>query len=379
MRLRRICWLALALAALTLYLFMNTGASLGLLLALVLPPLLSGLELLLRRGSVSAELLLPASCERGTVCSCALRLSVTGGSGMGLTGSLAADNRWTGETVTIPVSLRLRRGVAEELPFALTPAHCGAMELRLTDCRQMDFLHLFSRPLSLACSGRITVLPKPMAVEARLTEAADLPRDSLSYSAQKPGYDPSETFRIRDYVPGDSLRQIHWKLSGKADRLLVRDLGLPIMEQVLLLFNSGKLPDRSDADVMDGLLDLMSGVSLSLLRQNVAHTLAWVDGDGRLVASDVEDPVSMGAALESLLAADSRLSPISAVQALLAAVPERVFAHIGVLTPVRDPALEDLSGRGCVTALCWRGEAGNGLSDRIHVLCVDDTTQNLEL
>ncbi|MFR6376131.1 MAG: DUF58 domain-containing protein [Oscillospiraceae bacterium] len=35
-------------------------------------------------------------------------------------------------------------------------------------------------------------------------------------------------FQIRDYVPGDSQRQIHWKLSHKYGKLIVKDPSLPI-------------------------------------------------------------------------------------------------------------------------------------------------------
>lgn len=36
------------------------------------------------------------------------------------------------------------------------------------------------------------------------------------------GNDPSEIFDIKDYTPGDDLRFVHWKLSGKADHLIMR-------------------------------------------------------------------------------------------------------------------------------------------------------------
>lgn len=36
------------------------------------------------------------------------------------------------------------------------------------------------------------------------------------------GTDASEMFDIRSYVPGDDIRSIHWKLSGKTDELIVR-------------------------------------------------------------------------------------------------------------------------------------------------------------
>lgn len=39
------------------------------------------------------------------------------------------------------------------------------------------------------------------------------------------GSGPGETFQIRPYVPGDPIRQLHWKLSAKLDQPLIRELG----------------------------------------------------------------------------------------------------------------------------------------------------------
>lgn len=38
-----------------------------------------------------------------------------------------------------------------------------------------------------------------------------------------PGDDPGETYDIREYRSGDSIRQIHWKLSGKLDDIMIRE------------------------------------------------------------------------------------------------------------------------------------------------------------
>ncbi len=69
--------------------------------------------------------------------------------------------------------------------------------------------------------------------------------DSDEYSMRKAGYDPSETFAIREYQPGDRIRQIHWKLTEKFDSLMVRDYGLPIQNTVLLLLETGSPGRRS--------------------------------------------------------------------------------------------------------------------------------------
>lgn len=51
--------------------------------------------------------------------------------------------------------------------------------------------------------------------------------DSDTSSPDRRGSDLTEPFRLREYAPGDSLRQIHWKLSSKLDRLVIREPGMP--------------------------------------------------------------------------------------------------------------------------------------------------------
>ena len=52
--------------------------------------------------------------------------------------------------------------------------------------------------------------------------------DCTEYAPDQKGADRTETMQIRDYVPGDPLQQIHWKLSTKLDRLIVRDPAQPV-------------------------------------------------------------------------------------------------------------------------------------------------------
>ncbi len=53
-----------------------------------------------------------------------------------------------------------------------------------------------------------------------------------------PGDDPGETYDIREYQPGDSIRQIHWKLSGKLDDIMIREKSFPVDDTVLILAES---------------------------------------------------------------------------------------------------------------------------------------------
>ena len=59
--------------------------------------------------------------------------------------------------------------------------------------------------------------------------------ESFRYSGARPGDDPGETFDIREYQEGDSIRQIHWKLTGKLDKMMIRQRSFPVDDTVLIL------------------------------------------------------------------------------------------------------------------------------------------------
>ena len=59
--------------------------------------------------------------------------------------------------------------------------------------------------------------------------------ESFRYSGARPGDDPGETFDIREYQEGDSIRQIHWKLTGKLDKMMIRQRSFPVDDTILIL------------------------------------------------------------------------------------------------------------------------------------------------
>ncbi|MBQ6810297.1 MAG: DUF58 domain-containing protein, partial [Firmicutes bacterium] len=94
----------------------------------------------------------------------------------------------------------------------------------------------------------------------------------------KAGNDPTETFGIRDYEPGDALRSIHWKLTGKYDRLMIREAGLPVNESVLILFER-ICPESSSfasPSVRAALGEIIISLSQRLTEMNIAHTIGWL-------------------------------------------------------------------------------------------------------
>lgn len=296
----RLRWGLGTIAACGLYLFKNNGGTRFLLAFLLFLPLFSLLTLLVRRKKATLTLSLPESGQRGEPLPLSLTFPEPGEV------RLLLKNRYSGET------LSLKTQTSGPLPFALP--HYGLWEVTCTAFRLHDPLGLFALNRPVPAGGRVLVPPPvyPMAVSLREREAG-LP-EAERWSLERPGADPSETFRIREYLPGDSPRQIHWKLSEKVGKTLVRDFGLPEADAVLLLLGE----ERREAD---GVLELLVSLSAALTAQELPH---------RIGARRIALPGDLEALLPALLG-----EPWTAVSTA-------GFAHLALLSPRYDPEAERL-------------------------------------
>ena len=333
----RAAWLLIALAAQWFYLFENNTGTRALLLTVLALPVLSALTLYLPRARLSAGLDLPETARRDGPAEGTLRLK-NGGKALFLRISceLVFKNLLTGEAASTPVEAVVRAGKSAAVPFTFTASHTGKLAVSLDGVRMTDLLGLFSRKLPAAAEGTVIVPPVLRPVAPELAESADALADAQAYSAQKPGYDPSETFRIREYMPGDPIRRIHWKLSRKTDTLLVRDLGLPVADRMLLLLETTALPgtEISPAE-MDALLDLLFSVSAALLEMEVPHTVGWHDRrEDRFSSREIVSGEDHAALQGALLG-----NPISKGETTVAGScgRERAFAHVALFSTYIPP------------------------------------------
>ena len=333
---RRILWGILLAGALGLYLFANSAGTLCVLLTAALP-LLSAIPLLLPRQIV-LTLSAPEAAVRSEPLSCTITVSSSGLPAQ-LSLTVEAENAFTGERSAKTMKISTRKQPVS-LSWQLAGTHSGSVRLFCTHVRELDCFGLFSRKRICTAQAGILFPPQTFPVSVCLDQAAEVLLDSESYSAQKAGNDPGETFRIREYVPGDPIRQIHWKLSEKTGTLMVREFGLPAENRLLLAF----LPERSlSPEQLDTMLDTLVSVSSELLRQELPHTLLY---DGTLhEISDLED-------LEQTVHTLLRSAPeIERTAAFLQEHLTLSYAHIALIAANDIPVAEELSQTGCVSIL----------------------------
>ena len=116
-------------------------------------------------------------------------------------------------------------------PGQLLPTeHCGKLRIRLEKARVYDFLGLFSLPVRCGGAVGVVVMPTPVA----LSSPPGLERHMAGAWQVKPGGGFAENHELRLYRPGDPLRQIHWKVSAKTGKLVVREAMEPRRGRFLL-------------------------------------------------------------------------------------------------------------------------------------------------
>ena len=296
----RLAYGAWLLFAGLLYFFENNTGTRTILAASIVLPAVSVLCAVCSAKRITVRLSAPDCCRRGDAAECSVQAEGLL-PGAVLTAALSGRSRLTGEETRAQISLSR---FSPAVKTALRAAHCGTVALSLSDAAVQDWFGLYRRPLTLQSSRFITIEPPLFSIQIALAERESVSADGTRWSSAHAGQDPSETFGFRAYIPGDPIRQIHWKLSQKTDSLMVRELGLPVAEEVLLLLDTSVPAQEDAAEALDAAMTALLSLSRSLTEQGIAHSVGWKNREpDELVLCSVQDQQDCTAVREQILTA----------------------------------------------------------------------------
>ncbi len=111
-----------------------------------------------------------------------------------------------------------------------------------------DFLQLFTVRCDVDIYNNVLVYPRRLTMErVTKTSATDIPNDNATvvFSTEK-----AEIGNIREYIPGDTLKSIHWKLSSKLqENLMVKEFNTNTSRNVYVLVDfSAPIPPETFED-----------------------------------------------------------------------------------------------------------------------------------
>lgn len=266
--------------------------------------------------------------------------------------SLSCENVLTGEQCAVPLSLSAGPKGETELTVSLEEGFCGYIRYRAREAGAWDPFCLFRFKRETDAEAGTYVMPqiREMPIDTEQLSAYNM--ESYLYSSAKKGNDPSETFGIREYAPGDSPKTIHWKLTGKAGDVMVRELGLPVENSVLLLLDKRMEKGESlEAEFKENAVELFLSLSHGLISQDMAHSVAWQDyRTGRFILRRITNTAELWAVCGILLAGPFGEDPVSTPVHYLENCGEQRFASCLYVTAGGSPDAERLEGY-CATTI----------------------------
>lgn len=355
-------WLLLVCASLALGLVNGTAAALLTGLVLVLIPLVSLILNLYLRKKIRSELVGTCNLRKGTEGSVLLKL--TNPTVLPIPAAVCrvfAVNQLNGSQSTIRVKTWLPPRKEQTVPVKIGSDYCGRLRLSVERITLYDCFGVLGVRAPMDSVAHVTVQPDTFEPEISLLPWEGSADESEVYSQERPGSDFTEVFQIREYVPGDSPKQVHWKLSSKFDRLIVRDPALPITRNVLVFWE--RTGESGDLQRIDAQAEVVVSLCKGLLDQSVQFTIGWNDtGRNLCILHEIRDMDELIGIVPRLMRATGVGKGISGAELLLQTGSHALCGHMVYLAEEPQQGVAELERYGHVTKLLCGGTA---LSDAL--------------
>ena len=193
-------------------------------------------------------------------------------------------NMLEGKKNTMKINTPVYPKESHQMTLHVSGVHCGTVRFKIKKCKISDMLRLFSIKLrypheeEITKNCTLTILPDYTPLENGIANYSDIGIETDEYSKTTKGDDPSEIFDIRDYVEGDKLNRVHWKLTAKQDKTMVKDYSLPISNSIVLIVDLYK-DDKSENNLIlfDSLIETVASLSEHMLENNTPHRVIFYD------------------------------------------------------------------------------------------------------
>lgn len=165
-----------------------------------------------------------------------------------------------------------------EADFEIPCNECQSVRIETARIYVYDYLKVIMLCRRIDISSCLLVMPQIPDVGAISKMQKDISEDDgLMYSTEKPGDDPTEIFAIREYEGGDKIRNIHWKLTAKTDKLMVKDYGLPLTDHDRVVVDIFPMEKGEYKKTINQVYDLLYGLITVMTKRGYGLTVSYVD------------------------------------------------------------------------------------------------------
>ena len=211
-------------------------------------------------------------------------------------------NKFSGNKETEYINFPINSKETESIDFKIKSKYCGKLIIELQSLKIYDYLTFSSVKKKVNKSKEIIVLPQiyDLNFSGNVININSL--DGEIFSKDKAGDDPSEVFNVREYVEGDKIQRIHWKLSSKVDNVMIKEYSQPIVHNSIIIVEFYE--SENNINTIQGIIETAISLSHMLLSYNYIHYICWYDKSkdffNKIIINSEEDMLGVACELLSL-------------------------------------------------------------------------------
>ncbi len=128
----------------------------------------------------------------------------------------------------------------------------GEYLMGVTGAEIYDFLGIFRMRVNLIPDSHVIVAPRRLTIGQNGALCSD---DNDSLRTEFTFFESDSFSSVREYADGDSLRRVHWKLSAKMDKLMVKQSDLNLSSSAVIIIdtstvNCGEIEGECEVDAV---------------------------------------------------------------------------------------------------------------------------------
>lgn len=152
------------------------------------------------------------------------------------------------------------------------PEHCGIVDITVKKVYLQDYLGIFAA--SRDYNGKCELVVMPEQVLSSKVKSYALGQQEYSIISGRE--EDSEVVDWREFQPGDKLNRVHWNMSVKADKMIVKQYGTRGDIKYVLLVDLTQLKKENFRDILDKIYTVVYSIGNMYLENGFeVLILAW--------------------------------------------------------------------------------------------------------
>lgn len=255
------------------------------------------------------------------------------------------ENVFTGEKGHMKVRFSVDAGRKRDRRIPIVMQNCGNVAITVEKVRVYDYLSIFAWTIGKNLETQ-NILVLPPLKEMYLGEDRwynETNEDSDRFSLYKKGDDPSEVFDIREYMDGDKIQRIHWKLTSKTGKTMVKEGSLPLTQAVnIFIDTSTQGTEEARCKDANHLVQGVYSISMFMIEHRIPQNYIWYDEQNEMIQERlVEQEEELLWMFQDLFKTPMSEQPDALVEAYLAWEEGKMLESAIYLTVTDHGALEN--------------------------------------